>query len=475
MLPHVILIVIDALNAKKLGCYGFAHSISPNIDNFAKKAIMFRNAFSCATQTDPSITTILTGEHPVAHNVLVHSASLKELAERTRNLTFLPEILRSWGYLTVGIDWLGRWFKRGFMIYSDVSANSARSRVLNSVREIYLTTTTARTRKLFEKLRYSQLVLPLLAEATIPPAAEQTDLAIKLIEKYSSKKPMFMFIHYWDTHFPYNSTLDFLERAYSFIEKENVEYKVNLSEIAKNQCSLYFKQMFLRFSRMGLDIADLVARYYAAIAYVDHHIGRLLEALDDAGILDNTIIVLTADHGESLTAHEIYFDHRNAYDDIIHVPLIIKYPGSRSLKIDDIVQHTLVAPAIIRVIQGFNSGFSFDDNLWSLYKQNSALIYSPSFTGFRIAIRDMTYKYIVGLSENLNRCLICGKMHFPMKELYNVVNDPFEESNIANSFPNISKYYHLLLQKEILKMRRKSIQNRILMRTWRARAKILSR
>ena len=117
---NIVLIGIDALRADHLGCYAYDKETSPNIDNLAKKGITFENAFSCINTTDPSFTTILSGKYPISHGIRNHSEKVTNSMLQNfykQKIRFLSEILRDNGYKTIGIDWLGRWHKKGFEYY----------------------------------------------------------------------------------------------------------------------------------------------------------------------------------------------------------------------------------------------------------------------------------------------------------------------------------------------------------------------
>lgn len=108
---NVVLIVVDALRAQNLGIYGYHKDTSPNIDWLGKRGVVFDNAFSCINTTDPSVTSIFTGRYPISHGIINHGTKLTQSevhAFLRRNIKTLPEILKSNGYITLALDWLGR-------------------------------------------------------------------------------------------------------------------------------------------------------------------------------------------------------------------------------------------------------------------------------------------------------------------------------------------------------------------------------
>lgn len=152
---------------------------------------------------------------------------------------------------------------------------------------------------------------------------------------------------------------------------------------------------------------EQIVRYDAAITYVDHEIGKLVKHLETCGILDQTLLIVTADHGESFTEHGLIFTHLGLYDVTIHVPLILRYPDfTRNKKVKGFVQHFDILPTIMDIL----------DIKYKDYDGKSA-------------IRTNGYKYIQALSR-----IYQG----PTKELYDVNKDPGETKNIISEKPNVA-------------------------------------
>ena len=130
--PNILFILSDALRARNLQCYGYARNVSPNIDTLAKSGVLLSQAFSCATVTDPSLTTIFSGRYQRAHGIMKHGINRKEDIEKFNEggTRLLPEILKSRNYTTLAVDWLGRWHKRGYDCYTGLSKKRLGTRAL---------------------------------------------------------------------------------------------------------------------------------------------------------------------------------------------------------------------------------------------------------------------------------------------------------------------------------------------------------
>ena len=193
---NIILITIDALRADHLGCYGYERSTSPNIDRLAKNGVIFENVFSTVNATDPSLTTILSGKYPVAHGIRNHGEKITEDMVKdfyNRKILFLSEILRKNNYYTIGLDWLGRWHKKGFEYYFGDYLREKDIVKYKKISSILPDTITKRMKKFYAKF--------LRRGKPTPTASDLTGKAIELLG--NRDKSFFLFIHYWDTHTPY--------------------------------------------------------------------------------------------------------------------------------------------------------------------------------------------------------------------------------------------------------------------------------
>lgn len=420
--PDIIFIVVDTLRAD---CYGYSQA--HNINRLGKEGTTFLDAFSCTNTTDASITSIFSGKYTINHGIGAYGRL--ENREKLANITFLPEILKSCGYHTVALDWLGKWHKRGYDNYISIRHSSKRFYVINYLNKLvrfFHSKLPALTiwNKLY-KLR-SHLDIPLY-----PPADVVTDYALKIIRE--PHKPFFLYIHYFDPHTPYNPPSKYINE-YSYSGDLPVEYILN--KIRNSRWEGYLRSWINSDESVG----DVISRYRGEVAFVDEEIGRLVDTLKDRGSFDDTIFVLTADHGESLTEHGIYFDHHGLYDTNIRVPLILTYQKffPRGKMIKGLVQHTDIVPTLLKVLN-VNSQMTFDgENLLPLIEGERKLIHQLIFVEEALyqrksGVRTEKYKYIQASSLEEAMCTSCGTIHGGgLEELYDLVNDPEENQNLAD-------------------------------------------
>jgi len=445
--------VIDAVRARNLSCYGYVKKTSPNIDNIAKEGIIFNNCYSCINTTDPSITTILSGKYPLTHGLIDHGVTDENYyLKKSLTLKPLQSILRSKGYMTIAIDWLGRWHKMDFVHYSgSIKKNSKfyeRIQRYKIGRHIY-----NMGLSLFKKIRPYKI--------SYDVASDVTNYALKLINEYS-KKNFFLFIHFWDPHAPYYPPTEYLkifkkEKYYSSIKTKD--------EIINNINNEQWKSFVKKWIKKK-DINDILASYDAEINYVDTQIGKLTQGLRDLDIYDNTIFLITSDHGESLTEHGIYFDHHGLYDVNIHVPLIIRYPHKidEEKNISSLVQHVDIVPTTLDLLNVNYCKDNYDGkSLVPLIKKDvedfRSFIYAEEVhTQRKIAIRTNKYKYIFSPFKDKVVCSYCGKIHGALEELYDLESDPNENINIAYK-TEIAKELRSQLENFIKELKYKKIKN----------------
>jgi arylsulfatase A-like enzyme len=180
----------------------------------------------------------------------------------------------------------------------------------------------------------------------------------------------------------------------------------------------------------------VIAQYDGAIAYMDACIQSIFMALEAHGIMDETIIVLNGDHGETLYDHECWFDHHGLYDVTLHVPLIIRYPGHvpAGKRVSGFNQHKDLVPTMME-LAGIETGIDFDGrSLLPLINgdvsSHESEFYITECTWMRKhGWRTPHWKLIVALEPDF---------HFkPEIELYNLVEDPEENNNLAESEPEM--------------------------------------
>jgi len=422
--PNIILIVIDALRARNLGCYGGDRGSSPNIDKIADKGVLFEDVYCSWNTTDQSLTAILSGRYPRTHGIVHHGDKIKPEdlnAFETLNVRLLSQILQENGYETLAVDWMARWFKRGFDYYGYnpernllsklnyyiftlpyvhskyIAAHLGVLRIYSKKRGLTIASLWKGFKDVFRTFLFT------FELARVQDACFVTGLAEELIKK-SRKEKFFLFLHYWDTHTPYSCPKNFSEKKKRHMTSKEV----------------------------------LLSKYNGAVRYVDQQIGRLFDVLREERLLEDTLIIITSDHGESLIEHDIFFDHHGLYDVTTHVPLILYYPKafSEPKRVKGLVQHIDLAPTLYDLLNIKYKDYELDGaSLMPLIRGEKTEIRhyafnEESYVQRKIGFRTKKFKYIFSL-DGIGMCNYCHQVHGGKEELYNLEVDPEEMVNIA--------------------------------------------
>jgi arylsulfatase A-like enzyme/Flp pilus assembly protein TadD len=343
--PNLLLITMDTTRADHLGCYGHPTSVTPNINQIAQEGVLFEQCVSSAPGTLSSHASILTSLYPFVHGARDNVGYRLSEANTT-----LPEILH----------------KNGFVTGAFVSATPLHRR--SGIDQGFETFRDAETE-------------PMLV------GGETCDRAIHWLRKHADKR-LFAWVHFYDSHFPYEAPGDFVSSAPN--------------------------------------------PYLREIAYMDTQIGRLISELKRLNLYENTIIALVADHGESLGQHaemtHLYF----LYDTTIHVPLILRAGGMipENLRIDAPVRTVDIAPTLLAMLDLQPLAVSQGTNLQPLI--------ADAMDAFEVPAYAETIAGKLTLGTSILRSLRLGQwkyIHAPRAELYDLSQDPGELQNVATDFP----------------------------------------
>ena len=270
--PNLLLITLDTTRADFIGCYGKNQVLTPRIDALAHEGTLFTRAIAPSQCTNPSHASILTGLYLAHHNVYDNETPLSGKA-RT-----LAEVLKERGYATLAavsarhLNPGNSNFGQGFDVFLESEDHQMRAG--------------ARNRGLFEELKRIA----------------------------SQEKPFFAWVHYFDPHGTYDPP-----DPYARLYPREMDHDPILPREYMNIGPLRRAE--------SVDPDEMIALYKGEISYLDAQIGALLDLLSTMNLEERTLVILTADHGESLTEKDIYFCHAGMYNEVLHVPLIMRLPG----------------------------------------------------------------------------------------------------------------------------------------------------
>jgi arylsulfatase len=313
---RVILISCDTLRADRLGCYGYARPTSPHVDAFAKDAVLFEDAWSTAPLTNPAMSALLSGRIPDEIGMSRGNHVVMPPAVVT-----LPEILSEAGIETAAVVSIAV-LQRPPARFGDAG-------------------TAQGFRTYDDDLREPETNRPYLQRGGEPT----TDAAIRWLSADPERpaKPFFLWVHYQDPHGPYTPREPFASQFATPIAPDEPELPLGADESPKGQIPSI---QIVGGERHASSYRD---RYDAEIREFDEAFGRLLDWLREHGLYEDTLIVLTADHGESLGEHGIWFAHgENLHAEELHVPLVVRGPGlARGLRRREPASHLDVLPTVL--------------------------------------------------------------------------------------------------------------------------------
>ncbi|MEE8476152.1 MAG: sulfatase [Myxococcota bacterium] len=278
--PNLLLISIDTLRRDHCSVYAYDHDTTPHLRKIAERGARFDLAYAPAPSTAPTHASILTGLYPPSHGLIRNGVELSA-SNRT-----LAEILAAAGYQTAAVvssfvldAQFG--FDQGFAHYDDDFAASE-SAVQFDTWEGHAVPSTG-----FDR-----------------PANAATRQAMRwLWEKRDPQRPFFLFVHYFDPHAPYRAPPPYDRRFPSPGPEPGAG------------------------PPGSFEFGEAVRNYDGEIAFTDHEIGRLLEALEHLGLADDTLLVVTADHGEGLMDHGHMAHGLSLHEELVRVPLLLRWPG----------------------------------------------------------------------------------------------------------------------------------------------------
>ncbi len=391
--PNVLFIGVDSLRADHMSLYGYDRLTTPHITKLAADGAVFDNLYAPHIPTTAGYASMLSGHDCFGTDVV----ALRHEGEMADEVVTLPEVLGEHGYNTTCVGFTGNPASRGFDTYLDYDGWGA------------------------------------AGEARMPKAENLNEVAIPELDRLAGEEePFLLFLRHMDPHSPYLPPEPYDRMFYHGDEtdpdNDSLEPVLEFEPFAD-----YFASWF---PEGVTDRHYIDAQYDGAIAYMDAAIQNILTALSELGLDDDTLVVLTADHGESLYEHECWYDHHGLYDSNLHVPLVLRLPDRvpEDIRVDDYTQSKDLMPTVLDLLD-IDSGLEFDGrSLAPLFDGGERVqepeCYITECTWMRKhGWRTSEWKLIRALEPDF---------HFkPEVELYNLKRDPDELHNVADNEPEV--------------------------------------
>jgi len=434
--PRIVLLVsIDTLRADHLGVYGYERFTSPVLDAIAAEGAVFLDASSTAPWTLPSHASMLTGRHPRSHGAQTASSGLDE------NVPTLAGLLARAGWRTAAV-----------------------------VNSTWLKRETFRVTRDFDQYKWVEDI-----GTKRTPTTWVTDQAITWLQE-RDERPLFLFVHYYDVHSDYASLPEY-ERLFVTPYEGAADgtawqlLKANLEPSFLSYCRDHFDPGICTVGHAGNtlvvdgdlrptrfdanDIRHLKELYDAGIRQMDEELGRLVRFLRDAGLLEQTLLLVTSDHGEEFLDHGRMDHYLTQYQEVLRVPLIVRGPGvppgtsvSAPVSIIDIAPTVLwhVGEPVPESLEGLDLSPLWRGQRTPQYE--SRYLYGQASGGLTW-IPVMKGLFPIFESVRQGRYKLVYEANSGRHQLFDLAEDPAERTDIASREPEITKS----LQAELRRVR----------------------
>jgi arylsulfatase len=392
---NIVFVSLDTLRASRLGCYGYGKPTSPWLDRVASEGVLFERAYASDIPTEVAHTGIFTGKVGLRTGVVSHGSSMTHLPKHE---SWMPALLQKHGFTTGAVDnlyQLKEWFARGYRYYIN-SAGKERH---------------------IDGKTVNELALPWIRE--------------------HKNEPFFLFLHYWDPHTPYLPPDEYASLFYGSDRDRYDRANTSMRGAYDHAAYPFFKHHHYDLLGGITDAEYINALYDAEVRYLDDRLQELDVRLTEEGLHEDTLLVLFGDHGESLTEHDIYWDHCGLYETTVNVPVLMRWPGRipAGKRITGLVQQTDLMPTVLEA-----AGIGLPDELdgRSLW---------PSIRGEQDGTREAVYlsecawqasRGIVNRDYKFIRTVDAGPYVRPPRELYDIRNDPEETVNLADRHSDVA-------------------------------------
>jgi len=344
--PNVVFIVLDTHRVDRLGCYGYARDTSPNLDSFARSSTVYEKAISPAQWTIPAHASMFSGEYPTTHNTIQAGDALSD------DFRTLTEHLQNSGFQTTGfcnnplVGVLNNGFRRGFQQFYNYGGTIPSTPASNG----------HNSKSIFSKIksRYfkiiDQIATPIQQAVAASPEVLQialNPLLVPLWTRYSNFKgdtgasikdathyldsewiknrgnPQYVFLNLMGTHLPYAPPRRFIQKFAPIVLDD---------PDAQEFMSIYNTRALHWLLPLGEPLSPLEEKtlsdmYDAEVAYQDCLLNQLFTTLERPEHKENTLVIIVGDHGEMLGEHQIMGHGLGVHEQLVHVPLIIRFPG----------------------------------------------------------------------------------------------------------------------------------------------------
>jgi arylsulfatase A-like enzyme len=486
--PDILVLVLDTLRADRLSSYGYHRETSPHLDAFAEGGVLFERAISPAQWTVPAHASLFTGEYPTTHTTTQiydkHPDTQKTLAE----------LLHDHGYATVGfcnnplLGVIDNGLDRGFEAFYNYGGTLPERPPIGESRPTLLRKAVQRVSRQLRKLiapvqdifARSDLLLRIALHPWIIPlwqphinfkgnSTQSLHDVVGYLQtrrRKGAERPLLAFVNLMETHLPFRPPLRFTRKFAPYFRKDH-----EARSFMRDYNHEHYRWMVpLREPLTELQDRVINDMYDTEIVYEDHLLHSLYEYLNRPEVRDNTLVIITSDHGEGMNNHDFVGHSLVAYEDLVHVPLIVRYPrqfpeGERittPVSTRRIFHTALQAAGITGAHHGNGHGKQVPIDVEGLSLER-ALNDSDKEHG-RVLTEAYVPDTLIRLMKNEDTDAIekyrCHQMrravyrnHYKLikvgdmpDELFDLAQDPKERNNLLNQYPELVEELDTLLE-----------------------------
>ncbi len=419
---NVLFIAVDDLNTR-LGCYGYKHVSSPNIDRLATCGVSFQRAYCQYPSCGPSRASVLTGLRPGSTQVLSNKVHFRDSVP---DAVTLPQLFRRNGYFVARV---GKIFHQANPTHIGTSGPddpASWDQVVNP---------RGRDKDEEDLLTVYTPQLPLPDQMCFLKAAgddaEQTDgkvadETIRLLKRHQDK-PFFIAAGFYRPHIPYIAPKKYFD-LYDYDRTPLPFVPLDYRNMVPS-AALASTPEWPNFGTTERQARECILAYDACVSFADAQVGRLLQAVDDLGLAENTLVVLWGDHGYHLGEHGLWRKN-SLYEESARAPLIFAGPGiaPTSHTCEAIVEFVDIYPTVAELV-----GLAPPDSTEG--RSLTSLLQNPNSVWSHAAFTETHFRDVSGKAIRTSRwrCVVWGDDGQQGVELYDETADPLEMNNLANN------------------------------------------
>lgn len=414
----MLILDLDSLRPDHLGCYGYNRNTSPNIDKIAEEGVRFTNYYTSDAPCFPSRTALMTGRFGIHTGAVGHGGTAAYVRQEGASRSFsdlhtfdnLPAFFRSAGLKTA--------------LVSPFPERHSAWTFYAGFNEVHNT-----------------------GKIGMESAEEVTPTVLKWVEDNAEEDNWMLYVNYWDPHTPYRAPESFgnpfkNDPLPDWITEEVFEkHRQKVGPHSAHDLNMYDNATSPKYPRYPGEISDMnglrdvIDGYDCGVRHMDDHIGRIFQALEEKGVMDDLIVIITADHGENLGELGIYGEHGTADQATCRIPMIIRWPGMTQGRVEHGLHYHLDLLPTVAELLGKEPRESWDGTS-----------YVEALRGSQVSGRDYLVvsqcAHVCQRSVRFDNWLYIRTYHdgfhlFDEEMLFDLQNDPHEQYNLALEEPGI--------------------------------------